>query len=107
MERREKRGNKGQGGRKGRNEEKRGLLFLVALETQNLTCCSWVNVAAWECVLMERDIPCVTFCVTIKSIEQMLCSSCAVIASALCLCVLVLGVTLMEWESGEDRDIWR
>lgn len=54
---------------------------------------------------MESDIPCVTFCVTIKSSEQMFCSSCAVIASALDFCVLILGVTLMGWESGEDRDI--
>lgn len=77
------------------------------MEIQNLACCSWVNyVTAWECVFMESDITGVTFCVTIKSIEQMF-SFCNVIASALCFCVLILGVTLMGWESGEDRDIWK
>lgn len=78
----------------------------VAVETQHLTCDSLVNyVAAWEYVLMESDTPCVTFCVTIKSIEQMLYPSCALIASALCFCVLVLGATLVRWELGKNKVI--
>lgn len=87
----------GERGRRGGKQEKRELLFLVAVETQNLICCSWVNyMAAWDFVLVESDIPCITFCVTIKSIEQKLCCSCAVIISALCHCVLIFGVTLMR-----------
>lgn len=54
---------------------------------------------------MESDIPHVTFCVTIKSIEQMHYPSCAVIASALCFCVP--GVTLTGWELGKIRSIGR
>lgn len=45
--------------------ERRELLSPVAVETQNLTCCSLMNyVAAWECTLMERGMPPVTFCAT-------------------------------------------
>lgn len=56
---------------------------------------------------MESDIPRVTFCVTIKSIEQMPYPSWAVVASALRFCVLVLGVTLTGWELGKTRNIGR